>query len=380
MPQINFESELSRCLGCKVKPCQKACPLGVSPHDFIEAAKNGDYTEAAQKITSVNPLPQTCGLVCPDHFCQKACIRARIDTPIEIPCLQAHILQNAGLPPLELPDTNGKTIAVIGGGPAGLGAIYELIISGYKVCLFEQSSALGGAARLIPDYRLPKDVLDKEIARLTTNDRVEVRLNTKITDFKRIKEHYDGVILALGETTPRTLGVDGEECCIPYASYLKNPHKYIGKKVAVTGGGEVALDCALTAKKCGCDCVEMFVRRRKADMRIMKRDFLDLEQYNIIIRDLSSITEIYKNDNDLALNTIKNRINDQGKAEPCSGTECILGGYDLLIQALGATYPKENIPENYLIAGDMTGNGGTIVQALASGKAAAHRLIDGETI
>ena len=378
MDSVLINSELSRCLQCKAAPCQKACPLGVSPHDFIAAAKNGDYKTAAQKIALRNPLPQTCGLVCPDIFCQKACIRSRMDTPIEIPCLQASIIQKAGLPPLELPETNGKTIAVIGGGPAGLGAVFELITSGYKVCLFEKSAVLGGATRLIPQYRLPKEILDQEIARLTENERVEIRLNTQITDFERIKKHYDGIIIALGETHPRTLGIIGEEYCIPYAKYLCQPQKYIGKKVAVTGGGEVALDCALTAKKCGCDCVEMFVRRRKVDMRIMAKDFKELETNGIRIRDLSSITQILKNDNNLALHTIKNRINESGKAEPCADTECLLDGYDFLIQALGSTYPKENIPEGYIIAGDMTGNNGTIVQALASGRTAAQQLINGE--
>lgn len=118
--------EFNRCLGCRAKPCEKACPLGVSPHDFIAAAKTGDFAAAAAAIAARNPLPQTCGLVCPDRFCQKACIRGRIDTPIEIPCLQAAVMQKGGLPALELLPTAHTAAgvpyraAVIGGGPAGL--------------------------------------------------------------------------------------------------------------------------------------------------------------------------------------------------------------------------------------------------------------------
>lgn len=378
MEKINLTQELSRCLGCKIKPCEKACPLHVSPHDFIAFAKAGNYAAAAADIAKKNPLPQTCGLICPDHFCQKACIRARIDTSIEIPCLQAEIMRRGGYPDLNLPPKINKKAAIIGGGPAGIGALFELLQAGWFVDLYEQSTQLGGAARLIPEYRLPKSVLDYEINRLIENDRVELYLNKKITDFKPFKTQYDGVILALGETKHRTLGIKGEECCIPYTQYLSHPEQYKGKKVAVSGGGEVALDCALTAKKQGCECVEMFVRRRREDMRIMARSQLELERFGIIVHDLSSVTEITKTPQHLTLNTIKNRINDEGKAEACLGTECTMEGYDILIQALGSYFPKEEIPQGFFLAGDMTEHGDTVVQALASGRLSAQKLIRGE--
>lgn len=147
-----IKQELTRCLGCKVMPCAKACPLGVSPHDFIAAAKTGGYKEAAALIAAKNPLPQTCGLVCPDMFCQKACIRNRIDSAVEIPCMQAEMMKKGGLPELILPEPNGKKAAVIGSGPAGLGAVFELITHGWHVDLYEKSKTLGGAVRLIPEY------------------------------------------------------------------------------------------------------------------------------------------------------------------------------------------------------------------------------------
>ena len=213
--------EFSRCLGCRAKPCEKACPLGVSPHDFIAAAKTGDFAAAAAAIAARNPLPQTCGLVCPDRFCQKACIRGRIDTPIEIPCLQAAVMQKGGLPALELPPTAHTAAgvpyraAVIGGGPAGRGALYEFLLRGWQVDLYEKRAVLGGAARLIPERRLPRTVLETEIARLVENPRVTVRLNTEITDFSALSARYDAVVAALGEPLPRTLGIKGEELCLP---------------------------------------------------------------------------------------------------------------------------------------------------------------------
>ena len=226
-----LKNELNRCIGCKPRPCEKACPLGVSPHDFIAVAKNEGYQESAKLIAKKNPLPQTCGLVCPDCFCQKACIRGRMDSPIKIPCLQAKMIQLGGLPKLELPEPNGKKVAVIGGGPAGIGATYELISNGYNVTIYEKENKLGGVARLIPEYRLPKSVLDEEIARITQNDRVTVKLNTEITDFSSLKQEYDDVILALGEPLEYKLNVPGDEACISYKDVLKTEREDITSPV-----------------------------------------------------------------------------------------------------------------------------------------------------
>lgn len=374
MDNETIKNKLKRCLGCKIMPCAKACPLGVSPHNFIATAITGDYKTAATLIAAKNPLPQTCGLICPDKFCQKACIRNRIDSAVEIPCLQAEIIKKGGLSPLDLPPLSGKKAAVIGAGASGLGAVFELLNNGWHVDLYEKSNKLGGAIRLIPEYRLPHEVLDSEIARLTENDRVTVNLNTEITDYASLLKHYDGVILALGEPNIRTLGIKGEEHCLSYKDYLQNPTKYTAKKVCISGGGEVALDCALTAKHQNAE-VEMFVRRRREDMRIMQRDQKELDEKGIIIRSLTSIIEINKIGDTYQLTTITNQINTEGKAEHRQGTECELNGYDLVIQALGSYFPKEDLPNGFIIAGDMTGTCGTVVQALASGRVAASCLI-----
>jgi len=371
-----LNKETARCLGCRGKPCQKACPLGVSPTDFIKAAKENDFKSAAAEITFKNPLPQTCGLVCPDRFCQKVCIRAKMDQAIAIPCLQAEIIKRGGYQPLALPQNNGKRAAIIGGGPAGIGACYQFLLSGWSVDIYETQNKLGGAARLIPEYRLAHQVLDAEIKRIVENERVNVFLGTRVEDFVALKEQYDGVVLALGEPMSRKLGIIGEEYCVPFIEYLSNPTKFNGMKICVTGGGEVALDCAITAKKCGADTVEMFVRRRQSDMRIMARDQEELTKTGVQVRELSSVIKIKQDGAKFDLNVISNRINDEGKAEACIGTEQELAGYDLVIQALGAYYPKDKIPENFVIAGDMTGVCGTVVQALASGKAAARRVIE----
>jgi glutamate synthase (NADPH/NADH) small chain len=162
---------------------------------------------------------------------------------------------------------------------------------------------------------------------------------------------------------------------VPYTAYLMHPKRFKGMKICVSGGGEVALDCALTAKKNGAAEVEMFVRRRRSDMRIMGRDQEELEQAGVTVRELSSVTKIVLQNGNLCLDVVSNRINDEGKAEACDGTERQLAGYDVVIQALGAYYPKDKIPAGSVTAGDMTGTCGTVVQALASGRAAAQRVI-----
>ncbi len=374
-----LQKELNRCLGCKVKPCEKACPLSVSPHDFIALAKEGDFKSAAANIAKNNPLPQTCGLVCPDRFCQSACIRKKIDTAIEIPCLQANIISKGGLPELDLPTSNNKRACVIGGGPAGLGALFEFLQNGWSVDIYEKENQLGGAARLIPPYRLPPKVLDREINRLITNERVTVYLNKEITDYTSLQQKYDAIVIALGEIKRRTLGILGEEQSLDYRRYLSAPQTYQYQKVAVIGGGEVALDCAITLKKQGTEVVEMFVRRRQEDMRIMAKDFAELAQHQVIIRALSSITEIHPNDNLYNLTVINNRINEQGKAEAIPNTSYNLTGYDKVIMALGSYFPKEDLPQDIPYAGDMTGRCGTIVEAIASGRATAKQIITDQT-
>ena len=371
-----IKKELKRCLGCKVSPCQKGCPLGVSPHDFILFAVKGEYEEAAKIIRNKNPLAETCGLVCPDCFCQKACIRAKIDKAIEIPCLQANICKKSPCHELELPEKNGKRIAIIGGGPAGLGACYELVKNGFCVVIFEKENKLGGVARLIPDYRLPKEVLDKEIDFITKNDRVEVKLNSKIDNFDNLRKEFDGVIVAVGEQKYHTLGVEGEEYSVLYKDVLGDVNKHKCEKVCVVGGGEVALDCALSLKKNGAKEVCMLVRRRREDMRIMQRDFRELEDNGVEIRELSSIVEIKKNGDFYNLIVIKNEINEEGKARAILGTEVELQNFDKIVTALGASCSLEHKNVSDFVCGDMTGKAGTVVGALASGVDVAKNMIN----
>ena len=242
-------SELGRCLGCKSKPCMNACPVNCNPQEFIAKAKANDFAGAVETITRNNPMGQTCGLICPDKFCMQACTRAGIDFPINIPRVQATILEkyrtaeSAAHPKLP---ANGKKVAVIGAGPAGIAATAELSRLGYRITLFESFEKIGGALNLIPDKRLPFEVIAKDWSFIDDPDMIELRLNTPVNNPAALLEQdFDGVIVATGEPEGINLGIDGEEHAVSYLDYLRHPEHYAARgNIAVIGGGHVGLEVA----------------------------------------------------------------------------------------------------------------------------------------
>lgn len=289
-------SELGRCLGCKSKPCMNACPVNCNPQEFIAKAKANDFAGAVETITRNNPMGQTCGLICPDKFCMQACTRAGIDFPINIPRVQATILEkyrtaeSAAHPKLP---ANGKKVAVIGAGPAGIAATAELSRLGYRITLFESFEKIGGALNLIPDKRLPFEVIAKDWSFIDDPDMIELRLNTPVNNPAALLEQdFDGVIVATGEPEGINLGIDGEEHAVSYLDYLRHPEHYAARgNIAVIGGGAVATDCALTAVNNGAENVEMFVRRRVSDMRVTGEERKSLLDAGV---DLTTMTKIKK--------------------------------------------------------------------------------------
>ena len=251
LTKVQLKAELDRCLNCANKPCMNACPVNCSPQEFISHAKNGDFEQAVATITRNNPMGQTCGLICPDKFCMKACTRSRIDFAVNIPKVQATILENYRNPSAEAKAIrpNGRKVAVIGAGPAGLAAAAELGKQGYYVCLYEASDKIGGALNMIPDERLPYEVIAKDWSFIFNRDFITLYLTTKIgSPSDLFSQGFDGVIVATGEPNVTDLGIPGQEYAVSYMEYLHHPSKYETKgRVAVIGGGNVAADCAFTA-------------------------------------------------------------------------------------------------------------------------------------
>lgn len=371
-------SELGRCLACKTKPCMNACPVNCNPQEFITKAKENDFSGAVEAITRYNPMGQTCGLICPDKFCMSACTRSNIDFPINIPRVQATILEkyrtteSATHPRLQM---NGKKIAVIGAGPAGIAATSELSRLGYQVTLFEGYDKIGGALNLIPNNRLPFEVIAKDWSFVEDTNIIELRLNTLIDNPSvLLNDGFDGVIVASGEPDCIDLNVEGEELVLSYIEYLRNPQKYATSgNVAIIGGGAVATDCALTAIEFGAENVEMFIRRKLSDMRVTAEERKSLLESGIDLTTMTKIKKIVKDKETLILYTAKNRFN-QRKLEEIPDTEIARPDFSLIIKAIGSSAPQEDDSEKIIYAGDCKHGGSTIVEALASGKEAARTL------
>ena len=375
-----FNAETEKCLQCKTKPCEQACPAHCSPHDFIAAAKNKNFDEAANMILQQNPLAETCGLICPDKFCMNACLRAKIDNPINIPKVQATILQKYRekfAPQKQNINPNGKKIAVIGAGPAGIGAAATLLKLGYAVSVYEKSPTAGGALNMIPESRLPKNIVTAEWKYLSQYPNFEINLSSDISNPQMLlQQGYDGVICATGENQFRKLGVEGEQYSLNYDEYLLHPQKYVTSgNVAVIGGGAVAVDCAITARETGAKNVEMFVRRRLCDMRITAHERASLLQNMIDITTMTRISKIEKNNNTLTAYTVKTRFNGDGKLEDIPNTQTARPDFAIIVMALGtqSSTPKQPA-DNIIYAGDCLSGSSTAVQAVAFGKNAARQL------
>ena len=368
-----FKAELERCLNCKNQPCMNACPVNCNPQEFINHAKQGNFAEAVRTIGRNNPLGQTCGLICPDKFCMAACTRSKIDFAVNIPKVQATILEKyrSLVDKPDNPAYNGKQIAVIGAGPAGISAAAVLSGLGYKITIFEAAPQIGGALNMIPEERLPHETILKDWNNIADEKLIELKLNTKIDDPRSLLEVYTGIIIATGEPNCADLHIPGEENCLSYMDYLQNPQKYkTGGRVAVIGGGCVAADCAFTAKSNGAGQVEMFVRRRLADMRITRREYLELLDRQIDISPLSSPERAERKDGQISLFIHRNRlIENELRAIPGSTVE--IPGFSLVIKAVGS-YAGPLLEDNRIIyAGDCKHGGSTIVEAIASGRSAA---------
>jgi NADPH-dependent glutamate synthase beta subunit-like oxidoreductase/dihydroorotate dehydrogenase/Pyruvate/2-oxoacid:ferredoxin oxidoreductase delta subunit len=386
LTDAEFRAELERCIYCEEKPCQKACPVNCSPADFIMAARGGaksDFQRSAAIIMGSNPLGGVCGVVCPDYFCVKACSRRTFDTPIQIPAVQAAIIEKAksfGLAHFSNAPLDEKKAAIIGAGPAGLGAAGVLAQHGYQVTIFEQSRKAGGMTNLIPDFRLDKKVVRSDIDALRKLGAIKFKFGIAVIEPESLLNNFDAVVVCAGLTEPIRLNIPGEELVLSWQSFLENQKKLKlnGKKIAVLGGGAVAADCAVTARRLGAASVELVYRRRQQDMPLTQYERDMLLEHGVEITSCSKpLAVVHQGKRVTGLRIARMTLPPGKESRPenfvVSKKESpVFREFDFVISAIGSR-PKLPVTKAQGIfhAGDMVLGAGTVVESIASGKNAA---------
>ena len=297
--KIAMELLMSAHDGDCVAPCQLNCPAHTDCQGYVGLIANGEYESALKLIKNKIPLPASIGRVCP-HPCEKACRRKNVEEPINIAQLKAFAADMDLKADSYTPDvaaSTGKKVAIIGGGPAGLTAAYYLAIMGHSVTVYDMMEKMGGMLRYgIPQYRLPKDVLDKEIA-IIEKTGVKLVNNVKLgKDFtiKSLKAENDAVIVAVGAWKSSSMRTPGEDLEGVYGGIdflrgvIKGNAPEIGEKVVICGGGNTAMDACRTAVRLGAKEVYVVYRRTRNEMPADKLEIDEAEEEGVIYKFLTN--------------------------------------------------------------------------------------------
>lgn len=393
-------------------PCVAMCPASVDIPGYIALVKNEKYADAVRLIRKDNPFPTVCALIC-EHPCETKCRRTLVDSPLNIRGLKRVAVDNCGEVPVpEKMDDTGKKVAVIGGGPSGLTAAYFLSLMGHKVTVFEKRKQLGGMLRYgIPSYRLPRERLQWDIDHILSTG-VEVHCDVDVSSKEKIDElrkEYDAVYISIGSHNAKSIGIDGElaKGVIPAVEMLRGigdtqMPDFSGKKVAVIGGGNVAMDVARTAKRLGASEVRIVYRRRREDMTALDEEIAGAVEEGCILQQLKAPARIETDANDeVKALWVKPQIVGQadasGRPKPvnASADEEMIP-CDIVIAAIGqATDSKgfeeygvpvsrgnisaksSNVIENVegaYAGGDCVTGPSTAINAIAAGKVAAANI------
>lgn len=294
---LTVTEEASRCLLCHDAPCSKACPAGTSPDKFIRSVRFRNFKGAAETIRLNNALGSICARVCPtEKYCQKGCSRSGIDRPIDIGRIQRYVTdfeEAAGMKVLEKAPANGKSVALVGSGPAALQAATSLVLMGYAVEVYEKEKVLGGMLRYIPEYRLPNHVVDTEIKRI---EELGVKFHTgvevgKKVSLEELKANHDAVILAPGYSYGKMLPMfEGNKKVVKAVDFLKEVKAKAGNvkvpaNVLVVGGGDVAMDVVTTLKLLGVENVTDVVYEEFKEFRASKKELEGAQKLGATIID-----------------------------------------------------------------------------------------------
>ncbi len=387
--------EAARCLLCHDAPCSQGCPAGTNPAKFIRSIRFRNAKGAAETIRENNILGGTCARVCPyDRLCEEACSRCGIDRPIEIGKLQRYAIEQEeifGMKILEAPEKKVGNVACVGAGPASLAAAAELAKAGYNVTIFEREAKAGGVLTygIVPS-RLPQSVVDHDIAQVEGLG-VEFKFNTEVKAADL--EGYDAVFVGTGLWGDNLPKIDGIELDGVYAAveFLKKARtggeKFDpGKKVLVVGGGDVAVDCAVTAKLLGAEDVKIVYRRTLEEAPGNMTEFHYALSLGIGITTGMAPAAV-KGDKKVEAVEFAGFKDEAAKLTLSADTIVFATGQtpeDISDIAAVKTAGKGTIEateagvtsdERIFAAGDIVNGGKTVVEAVAAGKEAAASMI-----
>ena len=405
-------------------PCKAACPTHISVQGYVALIAEGKYREALKLIKKDNPFPAVCGRVC-HHPCESVCKRGEVEEPIAIMQLKRFVADldlyddTKYIP--EVKEKRNKKVAIIGSGPAGLSAAYYLAIEGYQVTVFEALLVAGGMLTVgIPEYRLPKDILNAEI-KIIEDMGVEIKLNTKVgrdITMGNLKDQYDALFIGVGSHVSSRLDVPGEELegVVHGIDFLRRvslgEEVFLGDRVAVIGGGNVAMDAVRTALRTGSRDAFVLYRRSRAEMPALSEEIEGAIEEKVKIEYLVAPVKILGRDGKVTgVECVRMELgkpDESGRRSPVpiEGSEFILE-VNTIIPAIGQTSDLSFMPEERGISinrwntfevdpvtfatsmegifagGDNVTGPATVVEAINAGKEAAvsiNRYLSGEDI
>ncbi|MCI2111589.1 MAG: FAD-dependent oxidoreductase [Bacilli bacterium] len=375
--------EADRCLLCLDAPCSAACPAGTDPGKFIRSVRFLNYVGAAETIRTNNPLGSICARVCPtERYCQKGCSRSGIDRPIDIGKIQQFVTdyeEARGFKFLPKGKRNGKKVAIVGAGPAGLTAAATLEKLGYAAEVFDKNPEAGGYLRYgIPEYRLPNRVVDEEIGRIEGLG-VKIHHNVRIgqKELDGLKGRFDAVVLAIGASQGKVLPMfKGAKNVVTAVDFLARTKTKAGKialpkSALVIGGGDVAMDTVTTLKLLGVEEVTDVVYETFAEFKASEKELRGAQKLGVSILDGYMPTKFEGGVVEFTHRYKESRLSVKA---------------DLIVLAVGQTSDLGDITDirlskgegadsgNVFVAGDIAHGDKTVVYGVRTGKEVAYRI------
>ena len=412
MKEIREKSK--NCLNCNVKPCaRKGCPLENDIPGFISAVKEEDYKKAYEILSETTVLQSICGRICPHtKQCEGSCVRGIKSTPVNIGELEAFVGDIALKEQYEIAKTSNinknKKVAIIGGGPAGLTASAFLLKNGYSVTLYEKYDYLGGLLMHgIPEFRLPKEIVKSTIQKIVDLG-LDVKYNQELgknLELKQLEKEYDAIFLSFGANITTKMGVEGEKLKGVYGGNQLLEHQnhpdYANKKVAIIGGGNVAMDCARTIKRLGAQEVKVIYRRAEEQMPAEPNEIKEAKKEGIEFLFQNNIVKILGRNKVEKIELIKTELvqkEGESRKVPVNVPDSnYIIDIDYIVMALGSmpesfvnsldlklnhwgyiNIDNKNRTSNPKIfaGGDIAGAKGTVAWAARSGRDAAKAIIE----